>query len=43
MSIYDNIAFGVRLFEDLSKRELDERVEWALGLAAIWNEVKAGK
>ena len=28
MSIYDNIAFGVRLFEDLSKREMDERVEW---------------
>ncbi len=40
MSIYDNIAFGVRLFEDLSKREMDERVEWALGRAAIWNEVK---
>ena len=40
MSIYDNIAFGVRLFEDLSKREMDERVEGALGRAAIWNEVK---
>jgi len=40
MSIYDNVAFGVRLFEDLSKREMDERVEWALGRAAIWNEVK---
>jgi phosphate transport system ATP-binding protein len=40
MSIYDNIAFGVRLFESLSKREMDERVEWALGRAAIWNEVK---
>jgi phosphate transport system ATP-binding protein len=40
MSIYDNIAFGVRLFEDLSKREMDERVEWALGRAAIWKEVK---
>jgi len=40
MSIYDNIAFGVRLFEDLSKREMDERVEWALGRAAIWSEVK---
>jgi phosphate transport system ATP-binding protein len=40
MSIYDNIAFGVRLFEDLSKREMDDRVEWALGRAAIWNEVK---
>ena len=40
MSIYENIAFGVRLFEDLSKREMDERVEWALGRAAIWKEVK---
>jgi len=40
MSIYDNIAFGVRLFENLSKRDMDERVEWALGRAAIWNEVK---
>src|SRR5471032_212841 len=40
MSIYDNIAFGVRLFESLSKREMDDRVEWALGRAAIWNEVK---
>jgi len=40
MSIYDNIAFGVRLFEKLSRREMDERVEWALGRAAIWNEVK---
>jgi len=40
MSIYDNIAFGVRLFESPSKREMDERVEWALGRAAIWNEVK---
>jgi len=40
MSIYDNVAFGVRLFENLSRREMDERVEWALGRAAIWNEVK---
>ena len=40
MSIYDNIAFGVRLFESLSRRDMDERVEWALGRAAIWNEVK---
>ncbi len=40
MSIYDNIAFGVRLFERLSKREMDERVEWALTRAALWNEVK---
>jgi len=40
MSIYDNIAFGVRLFERLSKAEMDERVEWALTKAALWNEVK---
>jgi phosphate transport system ATP-binding protein len=40
MSIYDNVAFGVRLFESLSKREMDERVEWALSRAAIWGEVK---
>ena len=40
MSIYDNIAFGVRLFERLSKAEMDERVEWALSKAALWNEVK---
>jgi len=40
MSIYDNIAFGVRLFEKLSKGEMDERVEWALYKAALWDEVK---
>lgn len=40
MSIYDNIAFGVRLFEKLSKGEMDERVEWALTKAALWNEIK---
>jgi phosphate transport system ATP-binding protein len=40
MSIYENIAFGVRLFEDLSRVEMDERVEWALKKAALWNEVK---
>lgn len=40
MSIYDNIAFGVRLFERLSKGEMDERVEWALSKAALWTEVK---
>jgi phosphate transport system ATP-binding protein len=40
MSIYDNIAFGVRLFERMSRRDLDERVEWALGRAALWQEVK---
>ncbi len=40
MSIYENIAFGVRLFEKLSKGEMDERVEWALQKAALWTEVK---
>lgn len=40
MSIYDNIAFGVRLFEKLSKEKMNERVEWALTKAALWNEVK---
>lgn len=40
MSIYDNIAFGVRLFEKLSKPDMDERVEWALHKAALWDEVK---
>lgn len=40
MSIYENIAFGVRLFETLSRVEMDERVEWALKKAALWNEVK---
>ena len=40
MSIYDNIAFGVRLFEDLPRARMDERVEWALSKAALWKEVK---
>jgi phosphate transport system ATP-binding protein len=40
MSIYDNIAFGVRLYEDLSRSEMDDRVEWALIKAALWKEVK---
>ncbi len=40
MSIYENIAYGVRLFEKLSRTEMDERVEWALKKAALWNEVK---
>jgi phosphate transport system ATP-binding protein len=40
MSIYDNIAFGVRLFEKLSRAAMDDRVEWALKKAALWNEVK---
>ena len=40
MSIYENIAFGVRLYERLSRPEMDERVEWALNKAALWNEAK---
>ena len=40
MSIYENIAFGVRLFEKLTRVEMDERVEWALKKAALWSEVK---
>ena len=40
MSIYDNIAFGVRLFENLGAADMDERVEWALRKAALWGEVK---
>ena len=40
MSIYDNIAFGVRLYENLSRSDMDDRVEWALTKAAIFNEVK---
>jgi phosphate transport system ATP-binding protein len=40
MSIYENIAFGVRLHERLSKSRMDERVEWALNKSALWGEVK---
>ena len=40
MSIYDNIAFGVKLFESLNATDMDERVEWALRKAALWTEVK---
>jgi len=40
MSIYDNIAFGVRLYENLRRGEMDDRVEWALTKAALWKEVK---
>jgi len=40
MSIYDNIAFGVRLYENLPQRQMDERVEWALTKAAMWTEAK---
>ena len=40
MSIYDNIAFGVKLFETLNATDMEERVEWALRKAALWTEVK---
>ena len=40
MSIYDNITFGVKLYEKLSKGEMEDRVEWALRKAALWDEVK---
>jgi phosphate transport system ATP-binding protein len=40
MSIYENIAFGVRLYEKLPRAEMDERVEHALRGAALWTEVK---
>ncbi|MBI3523252.1 MAG: phosphate ABC transporter ATP-binding protein PstB [Betaproteobacteria bacterium] len=40
MSIYDNIAFGVNLHERLTRADLDDRVEWALKKAALWDEVK---
>jgi len=40
MSIYENIAFGVRLYEKMSRAELDARVQWALEKTALWPEVK---
>ena len=40
LDVYDNIAFGVRLFEKLSRTDMDERVQWALTKAALWNETK---
>jgi phosphate transport system ATP-binding protein len=40
MSIYDNVAFGVKLYERLSQYAMEERVEWALRKAALWDEVK---
>ncbi|WP_066705906.1 phosphate ABC transporter ATP-binding protein PstB [Curvibacter delicatus] len=40
MSIYDNIAFGIKLFESLNATDMEDRVEWALRKAALWNEVK---
>ena len=40
MSIYDNIAFGVKLYENLTRHQMEERVEWALKKAGLWDEVK---
>ena len=40
MTIYENIAFGIRLYETLPKAELDQRVQSALQKAALWTEVK---
>jgi len=40
MTIYDNIAFGIKLYERMPKSELDGRVEHALSRAALWGEVK---
>jgi phosphate transport system ATP-binding protein len=40
MSVYENIAFGVKLHERLSKSAMDERVEWSLTRAALWEEAK---
>jgi len=40
MTIYENVAFGVRLYEKLSKVDMEERIEWALQQAALWGEVK---
>jgi phosphate transport system ATP-binding protein len=40
MSIFDNVAFGVKLFEDLGNTDMEERVEWALRKSALWTEVK---
>jgi phosphate transport system ATP-binding protein len=40
MSIFENIAFGVRLYEKLGPREMADRVEWSLRKAALWDEVK---
>lgn len=40
MSIYENIAFGVRMHEKLTRTQMDDRVEWALSKAALWDEVK---
>jgi phosphate transport system ATP-binding protein len=40
MSVFDNVAYGVRLHESLNRAAVEERVQWALEKAAFWNEVK---
>ncbi|MEQ5836332.1 phosphate ABC transporter ATP-binding protein PstB [Marinobacter sp. NFXS9] len=40
MSVFENVAFGVKLYERLSRVDMEERVEWALRKAALWDEVK---
>ncbi|MBV8273481.1 MAG: phosphate ABC transporter ATP-binding protein PstB [Cupriavidus sp.] len=40
MSVFENIAFGIRLYEQLGPAAMADRVEWALSKAALWNEVK---
>jgi phosphate transport system ATP-binding protein len=40
LTIWDNLAFGIKLYEKLSKPDLDARIEWALRKAAIWEEAK---
>jgi phosphate transport system ATP-binding protein len=40
MTIYDNIVFGIKLYENMDNRRMQERVEWALRKAALWDEVK---
>ena len=40
MTIFENIAFGVRLYETMDARAMEERVEWALRKAALWEEVR---
>ena len=40
MSIYENVAFGIRLYEKLPRAEMEERVQWALTKTALWDEVK---
>ena len=40
MSIFENIAFGIRLYEKLPRADMEERVHWALTKTALWDEVK---